>query len=177
FATDVYTLKGHTRLTKRGVIECGRHLRDMEHDLPDKRFHVGSLDVRPARHDHHQLHEIPQLPHIARPIVPRQDIESLLRNRTRAQSLLLHVHLNEMPHERGNILATITKRRHVKREDSQPEIKILPEGTFTDLIDQGLVRGGNHPDIDFDQLGAPKTLKTLFLQDPEHLRLGCDTHV
>src|ERR1051326_6598921 len=108
----------------------------MEHNLADKRFYIRSLDVGSARHDHHTLHEIPELAHIAGPIMSRQDIERLLRDCTRTQSLLSHVHLDKMPYQRRNILAAVAKRRHIKGQNGQPKIEVLAERAFPDLINQ-----------------------------------------
>ena len=86
---------------------------------------IGTSSVGPAREDHGALDQVLQLADVARPVVARQRLHRLGRDRL---DRLLHPPrelLREVAHQHRDVLAPLAQRRHVDREDVEPVEEVL----------------------------------------------------
>src|SRR5437762_4343759 len=85
--------------------------------------------------------------------------------------------LDEVPHQKRNILRAFAKRRDLNRENVEPVIKVAAEGALADEFGKILVRGGDHADIHALRAVAAEALKFLLLQDAQQFRLEVEWEV
>ena len=79
--------------------------------------------------------------------------------------------------QRRYVLAPLADRRNVNRDDVQPIVQILAELAARDLVLERLVRGGDHPNIHRDRLGAADPGDDVVLQHAQNLCLRVQAHV
>ena len=79
--------------------------------------------------------------------------------------------------EQQDVRFALAQRRHEDREHVEPVEQILPERAATDRRLEILVGGRDHPDVDFQWLGAAKPLEFPLLEDPQQLHLGAEVDV
>ena len=112
---------------------------------PPRNARSRAVDHLARHHDHQPLDDVPQLPHVARPRVVRQDAaahhrraSSSRRPYSRANSRM------KCSRQQRDVLLAIAQRRHEDRDDVEPEVQVLPEPAGLDLAGQVLVGGGEH---------------------------------
>src|SRR5207244_1489131 len=81
-----------------------------------------SLDVRDGPFD-----DVLQLPHIAGPLVPGQQLQGFPGHAVDLSAVARPIALQKMSGEEGNIFASLPQRGDIDLDDSEPEEQILAE--------------------------------------------------
>ena len=120
---------------------------------------------------------VPQLPHVARPPVLREDVE-----RFRAQvDVGLAEALGRLAQEERaqvrDLLAALAQRRHVDADDAQPVVQILAELAFGDALLEVGVGGGEHPHVDALRPRLADRHDLVLLEEAQQLRLDVERQV
>ena len=82
-----------------------------------------------------------------------------------------------MLHQQRHVFDSVTERGDPKRHDVQSIEEVRAESTRVDLLFERLVRGGDHPHVDLDDLAGTDALELPLLKHAEQLRLHLRGHV
>src|SRR6267154_3424323 len=74
--------------------------------------------------------------------------------------------------QQKNVLFSVSKRRHLDREDIHPIKQITTKGPSADGGLQVTISGCNHPNVSADSTIAADTLKLMLLQNTQEGNLG-----
>ena len=88
-----------------------------------------SLDVRDGPFD-----DVLQLPHIARPLVPGQQLQGFPGHAVDLSAVARPIALQKMSGEEGNIFAPLPQRGDIDLDDSETEEQILAEPLFPQFL-------------------------------------------
>src|SRR5258708_5960253 len=144
---------------------------------PDDVAEVVGVDRVARRHDEQALDSVSQLAHVPLPARLLHQLERRRGKALRPPVAFPAEEIDEMTHQRRDVLAAIAQRRHADRDDAQTEIEILAEGAALDLRLEVLVGRGNHADVDLDRARRSETLDLPFLQHPEDFGLRLRAHI
>src|SRR5436190_2627678 len=161
----------------RGV----RIARRLRRDRRARRSHdvrqIRDVDGVAAGHDDQALHRIAQLADVALPAVPLQRLDRRRRDALRADVVLAAEIVHVVPDEERDVVDALAQRRHVNRDDREPEIQVFAEATLLDFFLEILVRGGDDADVYFDRPRGSEALDFAFLQHAQDLGLRLRAHV
>ena len=136
------------------------------HTHARRRLELGERrhQIRPAREDHRALDEVFQLADVSRPVIRRQRLHRLGRDRVDALVHAPRKLLREVTHERRDVFLAIAERGIHDRKDVQAVVEIAPEFPVGHHPRQVAVGRGDQPDVDADGLRASQPFEFLFLQ-------------
>ena len=123
------------------------------------------------------LDGVAQLADVALPARSLHELERRRRETLRAPVVLAAEEIDEVAHERGDVLPPVAQRRHANRNDAETEIEVLAEVPLLDLGFQVLVRRRDDADVHLDRARGAETLDFPLLQHPQHLGLRLGAHV
>ena len=89
------------------------------------------------------LHDVAQLAHVARPLVPEQPLERLVGQPPRRRAVALGEEAEEALGDRDDVLGAIAQRRNGDREDVEAIVEVLAELVRFDEVEQIAVGGGD----------------------------------
>ena len=110
-------------------------------------------------------------------LVRLQDQERVLPEPLGPPPVLARELGHEVLGQAQDVVAALPQRRHVDRDDVEPEIEILAEAPGPDLLDQILVRRRDHAHVHADARRPAHRLDHLLLQRAQHLGLRLQAHV
>ena len=148
------------------------------------RSNLGRQHVRPDRvarlarcHDQQPVHQVPQLPDIARPIIGLQCRQCVGRQCPHRNAGAFGRSRDKMQRQRRHILAPLAQGRDLHRHHGQAVIQILAEPPAGDFGLQVAVGRGQHPHINLDPRRPAQPFKGLVLQRSDNLALSLQRHV
>src|SRR5712691_9087382 len=106
----------------------------------------GADDVA-GSHDDEPLDHVPELAHVARPVVGEEIGESLHRDGLGPPAVLGREQRDEVLDEGGEVLFPLPEGRHLDGDDGEPVEEILAEAAGRDLLLEVLVGGGEHAHV------------------------------
>ncbi len=78
---------------------------------------------------------------------------------------------DEMPGQKGNILAPLPQRRQLQGEDVQAIVEIGAKAAGGDGLFEIAIGGGDHPHVDLQGARAPHPLQLAFLKGAQQAGL------
>src|SRR5262245_7224272 len=148
-------------------------------DLRCRKLHrqVLGLDELRAAENHKALDQIPQLPHVAGPLIAdhqplgvgREPLDGFVEARVR-------VH-DEVASERHDVVAALAQWRDMDRNDVEPIEEILAELSVLDAHLERTVGRGDDAQIDLDVARAAHPPEHALLEHPQKLRLAVQRHL
>ena len=127
--------------------------------------------------DHGALDDVLQLPHIARPVIVHQRGYRFSWNVCDALVHGVCILLGKVPHQQGNVVASLAQRRHGEREDVQAVVEIRSERVLLDHGEQIAVRRRHHTGIRAQRARGAEALERVVLQHPQELGLQFEGQV
>lgn len=118
------------------------------------------------------LHDVSQLPNVARPRVVQHGLERILSDACDQSTAMLVELVNEVPRESFNVVLPVGKARQIERDDTDAVHQVLSEAAGFDELSEGLVCGGEDPDVDVYGRCSPQWNEGAFLQHSEQTRLN-----
>jgi hypothetical protein len=137
----------------------------------DVRERLGNLHDRSAGEDTSTLQDILQFSNVAWPGIGYESVHVLLPYAFEGLRQFALKVLKEMGDDERDVLASLTERRNVDRQDVQSVEEIFPEAMVGDLLHQVPIGGGDQPYIDVDRPGASDALEFMLLQHPQQFDL------
>src|SRR5260370_277702 len=128
-------------------------------------------EPRAGRKNHRPLDQVLELADVPRPGVAAHRVQGLGRDHLDPPLHPPGEALNEMTHQRLDVLGSLPQRRDLDREDVQAVVEVVAEPLLLDHLDEVAVRRGDQADVDLDRPGAAEALERLLLEDLEELRL------
>src|SRR5229473_1422556 len=144
FAQDEFALVGAACLMQRGVRMVGT-LRSATEELG---WQVVRLDVRLGADDDQTFNEISQFANISRPGIANEDFHGSVAELAGFLGVSGAEFPQEIPCQRGDVLAAVAQGRHVKGNHVQAIEKILAKGAAGDLLFEMLISGGEDTGVD-----------------------------
>ena len=132
---------------------------------------LGLRDERARREDNQPFDQIPELPDVARVVVPLEPPERALGERSIAQVVLGTGEFQEVPDEGRDVLLMGPERRRLDQHDFQPVVQILPEVSRLHRLLEVAVGRRHHPDVGPDLPPGPDRLHVPRLEGAQQLRL------
>src|SRR5581483_3651376 len=93
------------------------------------RWKIRDPDWRSVGADDNPLHDIPELSHVAGPVISGEDRAGLVGKRGHADVVLACASLEEMDEELRHVIAPLAQRWNIDAHDVQAVIQIEPELT------------------------------------------------
>ena len=142
-----------------------------------RRRQVLGRDHVAGRHDDQPLDHVPELAHVARPVVGQEIAERLAGERLGALAVLGAELRDELAHVRGNVVLAGSQRRDLDRDDVQPIVEVLAELPLADQRRQIAIGRGDHPHVHAECVLAADALERLLLERAQDLRLRLEAHI
>ena len=120
----------------------------------------------------HSLGYVLELADVARPAVIREHLDSIVSESDLVHPVFLREVGGELPEQQVNILFPLPEGRHPDLNGVQSVIKILPELSLGNRIEQVHIGGGYDPDICLADLGITHPDVFSGLEDSQELGLG-----
>src|SRR5579862_4020248 len=130
------------------------------------RRQISGTDRLPLVQGDGAFDRVPQLPHVARPVVALEGLHHARTERHARLQLPQHV-----LRERADVGPALPEGRQRDRQHVQPIEQILAKRAFRDALAEIPIRCGDDADIDRDRLGPPDPFEGALLQHSEELRL------
>ena len=102
------------------------------------------------RHDGDPVAQVFELPHIAREILLREEIQRILGESFGIDVQIARAFCQEVPGQQRNIVAPVAQRRQAQADHVEPVIQVFPEQALLDAQIEVLMGGGNYPHIGGD---------------------------
>ncbi len=131
----------------------------------------------PPVEDQQALDVVPELAHVARPVVRLQDGDRVLADAPRREAGRLRELLDEVLDELGNVLAPLGQARDAQRHDVEAVVEILAEPPFAHLALEIAAGRGDDAHVDRDLLRPAEAQELLLDEDAQHLALRLERHV
>ncbi len=135
------------------------------------------LDDRFFSHDEKTLHEVLKLADVSRPRIVHQSLHRGLGQLLRGTAVLVGELPEEMPREKRYVRPALPERRHIYRDDVQPEVEVFAEPVGLYFRFEVLVRGRDDPDVHPHRDISADAVELVFLKNAEHFRLSVEVHV
>ena len=130
-----------------------------------------------TRENHGALDDVFELAHIAGPVIGRQRGHRRGRDRLNAFVQAARIFVHKVPHEEGNVVASLAQRRDHDGEDVQPVIEVAAKVFRGDHLRQVHVRGGDQAGIGMHGPGASQPLEGALLEHPQQLGLQLEGQI
>ena len=122
------------------------------------------------------VHQVRQLPHIARPLVGAQRLRKIGR-KTHLFVALEGKFLGKKIQQQRYIDRALTQRRRADGQHIETVVQVFPKPAGNNLRLQVAVGSGNHPHIDLYRLGTAHRIHHPLLQHPQQLDLQLQRQV
>jgi len=96
-----------------------------------------------------------------------KDFDRLPGNMIGPSVAWMHLFLEKMGDEKGDVVDALTQTRQGNGNDVEPIVQVLAESPLFDFLFERFIRRGEHPDIDEKRYVIPDAPDFLFLQDPQ----------
>ena len=137
---------------------------------------VGRLDHLARREERRLLDDVPELAHVARPVVREEALDPLLREAPARRPVALRVFAEEAVGDRHHVLAPLAERRERDGEHVEAIVEVLAERAFVDQVEQIAVGRGDDPDVGLDLLAAADAGEAVGLEHAEQAHLDRRVH-
>src|SRR6202790_511208 len=124
-----------------------------------------------GRYDHGALDQVLQFAYISRPRISHQQVQRLRGDRFDRAVHAARIFLNEVAHERGNVVLAFPQRRHDERKHAKSVIQITAKCAGRDHGVQIAIGGGHQANIHSNRTHTPQPFKLLFLKYTQKLRM------
>jgi hypothetical protein len=133
----------------------------------------GGLEAegRAGRQDHGAFEDMLKLAHVSGPRVALQKTRMGVAQREPGAPELRRMDAEELLGERKDVLLSFPKGRHFDREDAEPVVEILAEGSRGRFDFEVTIRGGHDTDIHLARPIIADALEFAFLKNPKQLCL------
>ena len=145
--------------------------------LPQLLFHFEPGYPSGRTVDEERLEQVPELAHIARPVVTLETFESFLREPLDSLAELSIQAENEMVNQIGHVLVVLAQSRDRDPEYVEPIEQVPPEPPSLDHLLEPAVRRGNDPDVERNDHPSSEPDDTSTFQRIENFGLGDIAHV
>src|SRR5258708_2702739 len=122
--------------------------------------------------DHRTLDDVLQFANVSRPRIGLKQFQRLLVDTFYVLASFSRVAIDEVFHQQGNVLSSLSKRGHLDREYIQPIKQITTKGPSADGGLQVTIGGCNHPYVSANSTSAADTLKLVLLQNTQECNLS-----
>lgn len=133
-------------------------------------------DEPPFTEDRRALQGIPQLPDVARPVIPKQRVFGVAREPCRRTTEALADVLQKRAAQRENVTRPLAKRRQPDVEHLQPVEEVFPKIAAFHRLLQVAVRRRDHAHVGLQRTRRAEPLEFPLLQHAKELCLRGRTH-
>ena len=151
-------------------------VRDVVGIVPQLQAHLQGQILRPhggvrGVQQRNALHEVFELAHVARPVVPGQQLHGSGRKLKVGPMIMMAEEPQEVLGQRGHVVAALAQRRQGDGDDVEPVEQIGAKTPGADHVGQGAVGGGHDARAEAQVLLPAEALEGALLQHAQEVHL------
>lgn len=156
------------RLSQRrnGLADRGARSRRLIDALSHFARQVGKIDCTIVAEHVRTLHDVSQLAHVSRPVVPQQPLLNMRGNAFAGLLIEFRQLVDELQSQSDDVVGPLAERRNCQANDVNTEIEVLSKGPFAHHASQVTVRCRNDTHINGNWFDAAEGDDRPFLKTP-----------